>query len=154
MDAGALDIRMTIPLTSPDFSLHYTGSLGEMDAARLDAFLDVVERVHINSGKVEKADFEIDVAAGHARGRVRTIYRDLNMSVLDEKSGTKEGVGHRVASFMANQFKFRDSNAPEKWASMKVGKVDYKRDRGDTFLQFVWLSLQSGVVDVINRDAR
>jgi hypothetical protein len=55
---------------------------------------------------------------------------------------------------MANQFKFRDSNAPEKWASMKVGKVDYKRNRSDTFLQCVWLPLQGGVLDVISRDAR
>jgi hypothetical protein len=154
MDAGVLEVLMTIPLNPRDFSLHYTGSLGAMDMTRIDAFLDVVDRIHINSGKVEKIDFAVDVTAGHALGSLHAIYRDLNISVLDRTSGTKEGVGHRVASFMANQFKFRDSNAPEKWASMKVGKVDYKRNRSDTFLQCVWLPLQGGVLDVINRDAR
>lgn len=151
MDAGVLEVLMTIPLNPRDFSLHYTGSLGAMDMTRINAFLDVVDRIHLNSGRAEKVDFAVDVTAGHARGSLRAIYRDLNISMLDRKSGTKEGFGNRVASFIANEFKFRDTNAPHTRNPMKEGKIDYQRKPRDTFLQYVWLALQGGVLDVISQ---
>jgi len=41
MNAGKMQLQMTIPIQPPDFSLHYSGSLGAMDLTRLDAFLEM-----------------------------------------------------------------------------------------------------------------
>jgi hypothetical protein len=151
MNAGTMKVLMTIPITSPDFSLHYSGSLSAMDLTRLDAFLDIAEHTRIKSGSVQEAAFEIDVTAGQARGRVRAIYGNLEMAVLDKQSGTEKGFDNRVASFLMNELKFRNSNAPDASGSMKEGKVNYTRRPNDEFQQFAWFALRTGVLDVISQ---
>ena len=84
---------MTIPITPSDFSFHYSGSLSAMDLTRLDVFLDIAEHTRIKSGSAQEAAFEIEVTAGQARGRVRAIYRDLEIAVLDKQTGTEKGFG-------------------------------------------------------------
>ena len=68
MDVGTLKVQMAIPITPPDFSFHYSGSLNAMDLTRLDAFLDIAEHIRIKSGSLQEAAFDIDVTAGEARG--------------------------------------------------------------------------------------
>jgi hypothetical protein len=122
-----------------------------MDLTRLDAFLDIAEHTRIKSGSVQEAAFEIDVTAGQARGRVRAIYRDLEMAVLDKQNGTEKGFDNRVASFLMNVLKFRNSNAPDAAGLMKEGEVNYTRRPDDEFQQFAWFALRTGVMDVISQ---
>jgi hypothetical protein len=151
MNAGTMKVLMTIPIQPPDFSLHYSGSLSAMDLTRLDAFLGIAEHIRIKSGSAQEASFEIEVTDGQARGRVRAIYRDLEMAVLDKQSGTEKGFDNRVASFLMNELKFRNSNAPDATGSMKEGKVNYTRRPGDEFQQFAWFALRTGVMDIISQ---
>ena len=151
MNAGTMKVGMTIPIQPPDFSLHYSGSLSAMDLTRLDAFLEIAEHTRIKSGSAQEASFEIDVTAGQARGRVRAIYRDLEMAVLDKQSGTEKGFDNRVTSFLMNALKFRNSNAPDASGSMKEGEVKYTRRPDDEFQQFAWFALRTGVLDVISQ---
>ena len=150
MNAGTMKVLMTIPITPPDFSLHYSGSLSAMDLTRLDAFLDIAEHIRIKSGSAQEASFEIEVTDGRARGRVRAIYRNLEMAVLDKQSGTEKGLDNRVATFLMNELKFQNSNAPDAAGSMKEGEVKYTRRPGDEFQQFAWFALRTGVLDVIS----
>ena len=150
MDAGVIKAQITIPVTSAEFSLHYSGSLSAMDLTRLDAFLDIAEHIRIKSGSVQEVTFNIDVTADQARGRVRAIYKDLKIAVLDKQTGTEKGLDNRFASFLANAFKFRDSNARNASGVMREGEVNYKRRPNDTFLQFMWFALRSGALDVIS----
>ncbi len=150
MDAGTMKVLMTIPITPRDFSLHYSGSLSAMDLTRLDAFLDIAEHTRIKSGSAKEAAFEIDVTNGHARGRVQAIYKDLEMAVLDKQRGTEKGFDNRVASFLMNVLKIRNSNAPDAARSMKEGEVKYTRRPDDQFQQFAWFALRTGVLDVIS----
>jgi len=150
MNAGVLKVLMTIPITPPDFSFHYSGSLSAMDLTRLDAFLDIAERTRIRSGSAQEAAFDIEVTAGQARGQVRGIYRDLEIAFLDKQTDTEKGMGNRVASFLANVLKIRKANAPDASGSMKEGEVNYTRRPEDEFLQFAWFALRTGVLDVIS----
>jgi hypothetical protein len=150
MNAGIMKIRMSIPIAPPDFSLHYSGSLSAMDLTRLNAFLEAAEHTRIKSGSAQEAAFDIDVSAGQARGRVRAIYKDLEIALLDKQTGSAKGINHRVTSFLMNVLKIRNSNAPDASGSMKEGEVNYTRRPDDAFQQFVWFALRSGVLDVIS----
>lgn len=150
MDAGTLKVLISIPITPPDFSLHYSGSLSAIDLTRLDAFLDIAERTRIKSGSAQEMAFEIDVTGGQARGRVRAIYENLEIALLDEQTGTEKGFDNRVASFLANLLKIQNSNGPDASGSMKEGEVNYTRRPEDEFLQFLWFALRSGVLDVVS----
>ena len=144
MDAGQLQVQMAIPLAGAALSLRYSGTLGAMDLTRLDAFLDRAEHLKIKSGRVNEVAFRVEVSAGQARGQVRGSYRDLKMAVLDPPTGTEK----RMASFKMNTFRLRHDN-PGASGAEKEGVVDYRRKRTDTFIQVVWFSLRSGVVDLI-----
>jgi hypothetical protein len=150
MDAGTMKVQMSIPITPPDFSLHYSGSLSAMDLTRLDAFLDISEHTRIKSGSAQAGAFEIDVTAGQARGRVRAIYKDLEIAVLNKQTGSEKGLADRVASLFANVVKIRNANAPEGSGSSKTGEVNYTRRPDDEFQQFLWFALRTGVLDIIS----
>ena len=108
------------------------------------------EHTRIKSGSAQEAVFDIDVTAGQARGRVRAIYRNLEIALLDKRIGTEQGLDNRLASFFANVLKIRHSNSPDGSGSMKEGEVNYTRRPGDEFQQFVWFALRTGVLDVIS----
>jgi hypothetical protein len=150
MSAGTLKVLMSIPITPADFALHYSGSLSAMDLTRLDAFVELAEHVRVLSGTAQEAAFDIEVRAGQAIGRVQAIYDDLKVTVLDQQTGTAQGFDNRIASFLANVLKVRTANAPDALGSMKQGDVNYLRAPEETFLEFVWFALWSGVADVIS----
>jgi hypothetical protein len=150
MDAGTLKLQMMIPLAPPDLSLHYSGSLGAMDLTRLDAFLETAEHTRIKSGRAEGASFDIEVKGGRARGRVRAIYRNLEIALLSKRTGSEKGVADRVESFLVDELRIRHSNAPDAAGSLKEGEVNYTRKPQDEFLQIAWFALRSGILDVIS----
>ncbi len=150
MDAGTLKVRMTIPIAAPDFSLHYSGSLGAMDLTRLNAFLDITEHTRIQSGNAQEAAFEIDVIAGQARGHVRAIYSNLVVAVLDKQTGSASGLGDRLTSLLANVLKVKNANSAAASGALTEGKVNYTRRPEDQFLEYVWFALWSGVRNAIS----
>jgi hypothetical protein len=150
MNAGTMKVLLTIPVASPDFSLRYSGSLSAMDLTRLDAFLEIAEHTRLTSGSATEAAFEIDVTAGWAHGRVRAIYENLEIAVLDKQTGTEKGLANRAASLFENVFKIRNSNAPDASGAMKEGEVNYTRKPEDEFQQFLWFALRTGVLDIIS----
>jgi hypothetical protein len=78
------------------------------------------------------------------------MYKDLEIAVLDKQTGTEQGLGNRVASFLTNVLKIRNSNAPDATGLMKEGMVNYTRRPEEEFQQFVWFGLRSGVLDLIS----
>jgi hypothetical protein len=151
MDAGSLKVQMSIPIAPPDFSLHYSGSLSAMDLTRLNAFLEIDQHTRIKSGRVQEAAFDINVAAGQARGWVRANYENVEIAVLDKRTGDDKRLDNRVASFLENVLKIRSSNTPDASGVMKEGKVNYTRKPGEEFQQFQWFALRTGVLDLITR---
>ena len=150
MNAGKLKLQMTTPVPSAEFSLRCAGSLAAMDLTCLNAFLGNAEHTRIKSGSVQKALFEIDVTDGEARGRVRAVYRDLEIAVLEDQRGSQKGLVNPVTSPLAQVLKIRNSNTPDASGSMKEGKVNHRRRPNDGFLKFAWSALRSGVVDLVS----
>jgi hypothetical protein len=150
MNAGTLKVLMTIPISPPNFSLHYTGSLGAMDLTRLDAFLDIAEHTRIKSGSAQSVAFEIDVVNSQAHGQVYANYKNLEIALLDKQTGNEKGMADRVASVFANVLKIRNANPSETLGSVKIGEVNYTRKPDDEFQQFLWFALRTGVLDIIS----
>ena len=120
-----------------------------LDLTRLNTFLEIAEQTRIKSGSAQEASFEIDVTAGQARGRVRALYQDLELAVLNKQTGSEKGLGNRFVSFLEN-VKTRKANVPDALGSMNEGKVNYTRKPDDEFQQFVWFALRSGVLDLLS----
>lgn len=149
MNSGLMKLKMLIPLTAKEFSLHYSGSLSNMDVTKLNAFIEPGEHHRIKSGRLQSAEFNINVHSGRSTGTLRVVYDNLSIAILDKKSGSEKGIFNRVLSFIGKIFVIRGSNLPDENGKMKIGRIKYKRDPDDYFLQFVWFSLRNGVADVV-----
>lgn len=148
MKAGKLNLTMAIPLSTPEFSFRYSGSLGPMDVTKFNAYLEPSQHVRLKSGQLQDATFDIEVNSGHATGTVRAIYTDLNVAVLDKETGSEGGFKNKLTSFLANKLKIRNDNLPDDDGDVKIGRVDYRRQPGDPLFKFLWFALRSGVADV------
>ena len=151
MNAGTLIVHMSIPIAPPDFSLRYSGSLGPMDLTRLDPFLGIANHVRIGAGSTREVTFDIEVADGRALGWVRADYQKLRLVILDRRNGTEAGFDNRMASFVANLLRVRESNPPDGSGARREGKVNYTRKPEEEFLEFAWHALWSGIRDVISQ---
>lgn len=149
MKSTDMTLLLSIPLSAPEFSLRYSGSVGRMDLRALNSFIESAEQVRIKAGVLHAATFDIRVAAGRASGNVRAVYNDLTLAAIDKQTGSDKGVLDGIASFIANTFTIRGTNMPDTSGSTTIGNVNYTRQRDDPFFGFAWFALRSGVGDVV-----
>jgi len=149
MKTSRMKIHLTVPISLPESSFKYSGSLDAMDLTSLNSFLEIGENLRIKSGFLQTAAFDITVTEGRASGTVRALYKNLVIEILDKQTGSEKGVMNRIGSFIINATKIRGTNMPDKSGSLKIGDVKYEQKRDDTFLQLVWFSLRSGIGSVV-----
>jgi hypothetical protein len=149
MNSTAMKIFMAIPLTSKDYSLKYSGSLGRMNVSDLNVFLEPVENRIIKSGVIQSANFNVHVNSGRGSGNLRVAYDDLGIAISNKKIGYDLGLVNRISNFIGDMFIIRTTNLPDENGSMKIGEINYTRDPGHYFFQYLWFSLRSGIGDVV-----
>jgi hypothetical protein len=149
MNSGTMKVLMAIPLTSKDFSLQYSGSIGSIDITCLNAFIEAGEHRRIKSGDVKSAVFDINVKSGIAIGTVRAEYKDLSIAVLNKNTGSEKGFLDRISSLYGNLFVTRGSNMPDEKGLIKVGQINYKKNLNDYFFQFIWFALRGGIGNLV-----
>jgi hypothetical protein len=149
VNAGTMKVLMRIPVASPDFSFHYSGSLSKMDLSPLNSMLEISDQMRIKTGVLQEATFDVNVVAGRASGTLRGVYNDLTLAAIDKNTGSEKGFSNGIKSFIANKFKILKTNVPNKSGSMKIGEVKYTRQPDDPFIQFAWFALRTAVRDVV-----
>jgi hypothetical protein len=149
LNSGNMKLLMRIPLTAKTLSLHYSGSLTSMEASKLNSFIEAGEHHRIKSGIINSAKFNINVVSGHASGELYAVYNDLSIVVLNNITGSENGIIDRVSSLFGKMFVIRGSNLPDKQGNMKIGAIKYSRASDDYFMQFLWFGLRNGLADVV-----
>lgn len=149
MKSADMTLLLSIPLSSPEFSFRYSGSVGRMDLRALNSFIESADQMRIKTGVLHAATFDIRVAAGRASGNLRAVYNDLSLAAINKHTHSDKGFFDGIASFLANTFRIRGTNLPDTSGALKIGEVKYARQRNDPFFGFVWFALRSGVGDVV-----
>jgi hypothetical protein len=149
VDAGTMKVLMRIPVASPEFSFHYSGSLSKMDLSPINSMLEISDQMRIKTGVLQEATFDINVVAGRASGTLRGVYNDLTLAAIDRQTGSEKAFSNVIKTFVANKFKILKTNVPDKSGSMKIGQVKYTRQPDDPFIQFAWFALRTAVRDVV-----
>jgi hypothetical protein len=120
-----------------------------MDLSPLNSMLEISDQMRIKTGVLQEATFDVDVVSGRARGTLRGIYNDLTLASIDKETGSENGFSDGFISFIANNFRIRKTNVPDKSGSMKIGMVKYIRQPDDPFIQFAWFALRIAVQNVV-----
>jgi hypothetical protein len=146
LKSAEMNLLMTFPASTPEFTFQYSGSVSRMKLNALNSFVDPAEQIRFKAGILQTATFDVRVVDGRASGYVRAVYRNLTLAAINKRTGSEKGVLDVIASFIANNIKMRTDNVP---GAMKIGGVNYKRQRDDPFFRFVWFALRSGLKDVV-----
>lgn len=149
MNSSSVKLFMEIPFSSPDFSMRYNGSFSRMDLKLLNSFIETSEYHRIKSGTLQSAYFNINVNSGHANGTLNVEYKELGIAVLDKVTGSEKGIFNRFSSLIGEIFIIRGNNIPDKNGQIKIGEINYSRNKDDYFQQFVWFALRNGIADVV-----
>ncbi len=148
MDACIMKLRFEFPLSTPAFTFQYSGSCDRMDLSHINLWLEPAEYKRIKSGVLQSAVFHINVINGKAAGSVKAQYDGLALAALDENLH-EEGLFQRFVSFLANMFKIRGSNEPDKNGMLKIGMVKATKKPDDAFFKFIWIALRGGLGDIV-----
>lgn len=70
--------------------------------------------------------------------------------MLNKSSNDSKGLKNKFNSFIINAVKIRDSNEPQKPGAYKTGNVEFQRRPENTYIQLIWFSLRSAIVDAIS----
>jgi hypothetical protein len=149
MNTAPMKVFMAIPLTSKNFSLRYSGTVGKMQVDELNKFLEPVENKHVNSGVIQSAAYNINVNSGQASGNLRVAYADLKIVNHNKNTSVSTGLLNHISNYVGDMFIIRTTNLPDEKGLMKIGEINYKRKPAEYFFQFLWLSLRSGIGDVV-----
>lgn len=148
MRSAPVMIEVSMPAASPEYSLKYRGTLGRMDVAALNIFLERAEQVRAR-GRIDSAEFDFEVFSGRASGDVHIIYQGLSLAFIDARSGSEHGLSDLFTSFIANTFTIRSNNSPGRSGGVNIGRISYARTSEDPFFRFSWFALRSGVRDIV-----
>jgi hypothetical protein len=148
MKSGAMNILITFPPVTPEFSFRYSGTLGPMNVEALNGFLETAEQVRVH-GAIRSAAFDVTVRSGRALGTVRAEYTDLKFAFINAKTGSEKGIGNLISSFIANTFAIRKNNIADKSGAVAIGTVTHTRTYDDPFFRFIWFALRSGIREVV-----
>jgi hypothetical protein len=148
--SGAISkLTMHVPLTSPKFTMEYSGTLGQMKMDKINAFLVIAEHMRIKTGEIMSIKYKINVKNDRAKGYVHGIYKDFSLAILD-KNRSEKNIGNKITSFFANNFKINGTNIKGDYNTFKLGKVNYLRKHDDTFIQVSWFGVRNGAGDMLN----
>ena len=145
---GKLETVFEIPLTAPQYDMKYSGSLGPMDMAALNAFAEPVMGAKVTSGALQSVHFSVVVRNGRSSGQITPLYRDFKLQLTDKKANFVKKAGLAIVSLFANTFKVRGDNVNKPGDSPEVGRINYPYSATATLPQFLWYALRQGLGDV------
>ena len=149
MGEGPLSARLSVPLDAPDFRYELSGRLGRMQAQAFNRFLSVNEGFEFDGGRVEEIDIRQTMRAGRTRTTLTPRYRDLSVDPTGEGGGIIGSVTRGAREFLAQAFVVRSSNPGDQDEAPRVARTVRRYDPARPWLQFLWISLREGLMQVI-----
>jgi hypothetical protein len=149
MGEGPLTARLSAPLDASDFRYELSGRLGKMPAKAFNRFLSLNEAFELDGGWVEEVDIRQTVRAGLARTTVTPRYRELSVDATGEGGGLIGSVTRGAKEFLAQAFEVRSSNPDDPDEEPRVARTVRRYDPTSAWLEFLWLSVRDGLMEVI-----
>lgn len=125
------------------------GGLGTMDARTLNETFVNLGGVRIESGQVDSLWFDATVERGTATGSVHGIYRNLEVEILNKRTG-KRGLGNRLKTIVTGMA-LRSSNLPAE-GELDTGRIQHTHEADESFFKFLWYALRSGIYSLVGID--
>lgn len=147
MGKGKLELNWAFNVHSPEQRFLASGSLLNFETSSLNDFLEPNLRVR-TEGQIQNLYFTIDGDEHTAVGDVKMRYHEFKFKVLERD---KLRV-NKLFTFIGNLFIDDGSKADEK--GYRYGKIDVQRYQNKSFFNYLWISLQDGMLDVLSGNGK
>lgn len=150
MGKGKLDVAFKIGLEPEKMHFSYKGTLDSLNAAELNSFIKIAERVEISSGQIHHVDYQVSADGDSAMAESTPVYSDLKIKNLDEETGSSSGIAELFSSFIANVFVIKENNGIDE--TPESSKILYVKKNDDAFMEYVWISLRKALGKIAGFD--
>lgn len=123
------------------------GSLGSIAAKDVNQLTEPMGPARLEDGRIQSLYFNFDANNYKANGKVKMLYENLKLSLLEKQDGKKELDKKTVASFVANIVVKNDN--PTRKDEARVSDVTFERDTNRSIFHLVWKSIFKGVRETV-----
>jgi hypothetical protein len=144
MGEGNMNVEVILPLEGErmhDFVC--LGSIGKMNLAPLNDLLETAINIKFNAGQVDRITFNFTATDQVSNGWMEFHYSGLDAVILKKNHDPQWG----FISGLANTLIL--SNNPHDGKAPKIVSVGYERDKNKGIINYIWKTLQSGLVRTI-----
>jgi hypothetical protein len=134
-------------LSHPKGRFDVKGSLGAIDATQLNPLTEPMGPATIKEGKINGLEFDLEGSDYAMDGRVKLLYQDLKVALLEKDKGETEMDKKFLTSLLAN-FIIKDDN-PKKGDEARTVQVHLDRDTNRSLFYLCWKTLFKGIRETI-----
>lgn len=148
MKTSKINIHINFNLTDKNAAFSYKGNVAAMDMTILNPVAKNMGLVEIESGKMQKTDFDIQANAQGASGTVHFYYSALKVKLLKEGEDGMAPKKKGLLSFLANALLIKDAN-PTKGEAARTANVSFERTPAASFFNLLWKGVFIGMRETI-----
>lgn len=146
---GELKTEITFLRNGGQTVTEVEGSLGSFDVKLLNNIFKDLEGIEINDGIVHNLDFSYRLNEEKSEGTITIHYDDFSMKLID-RVDHNQGFRNILASFFMDEIALRASSSHSEGDS-RTGEISEERNPEKGFFNYLWVSLRSGILDVVKR---
>lgn len=148
MKTSRINVRIDFNLTDKNAAFNYRGNVAAMDMRVLNPMAKNMGLVEIETGQMQKTEFNIQANAQGSSGRVNFYYRDLKVKLLKESEVGAAPKKQGLLSFLANNLLIFDAN-PSKGKPARSADITFQRTPAASFFNLMWKSLFIGIRETV-----
>lgn len=146
--AARLDIIIKFNLLAKNGAFSFKGHIGKLDMVKLNPLAQPLGMVEIETGQIQKIDFDVQANEKGSDGTMQLYYNQLKVKLLKEGENGKPVQKKGFLSFLANTLIIKDEN-PSKNGDLRTAKIHFERPPGASFFNLLWKSVFVGMRETI-----
>jgi len=143
MGEGQMNIELALPLQGDLHKFSCMGSVGAMELKPLNDMLEPAINITFNGGKLDRMAFAFTANDNVSDGWMEFLFSGLDVALLKKDAEKQWG----FVSLMANAVAM--SNNPVDGKDLKVVEIGFERDKNKGIINYVYKTIQSGMVRTI-----
>jgi hypothetical protein len=145
MDKSLFTASFHFPLDSKYGEYYYGGELDTFEMQELNPILENLAFISVTDGIVHHLKFEVSANEDYAEGKLKMLYKDLKIELLNKKrTDSIETEKRELFSMVANSI-LRNSNPKHKNGFIKEGRIYFERNVFKPVFNYWILSVLSGI---------
>ena len=150
MGEGELNASFTFPYDSSNL-YRVRGRLEKFPLSRVNRMLGSAAKAKIESGVMNRFNFEFAYNDQKSTGVVEMIYEDLKLVTLRENKDQEQAVSP-FKTWILNTFFIKKNPAKELSDDTRKGEIEFYRDTQKSVFNYWWKSILSGIKSAYNLD--